>query len=360
MPQVSFATPSLCVTFPRLLSRFLPSLPPTVRDMDVPPLFQNRFILTGYRPTGQPWRCYALSLFQKHNETLNVWSHLLAAVCMALRFTVFTILQEGGVLGFQLQGPEGQGISLDVSSLPLVFYVFAAITYLCCSAAAHLLQSHSEQVRYLLYLLDSVGVAIYQCGCALVLYLYSANNAWTQSMLGQIFLPATTIFAWFSCTASCYAKLHVRQLYPLQVILMAATYLLDISPVVHRLATYSWRRSPALLLHLLQVMLLLLSAFFFSCPVPERFAPGRFDIIGHSHQLSHILLSLCMLAQQEALLHDFLWRRPGLVRAFGEERLLLASASFPCVVLCCAATALAMRRRGQAHLMKNKDTEGGR
>ncbi|AWP07707.1 putative rhabdoid tumor deletion region protein 1 [Scophthalmus maximus] len=93
----------------------------------------------------------------------------------------------------------------------------------------------------------------------------------------------------------------------------------------------------------LQVVLFLLSAVFFSCPVPERFAPGRFDIVGHGHQLSHILLSLCTLAQQEALLEDFLWRRPALVREFGEERLLLACASFFGLALCCAATALAMR-----------------
>lgn len=102
------------------------------------------------------------------------------------------------------------------------------------------------------------------------------------------------------------------------------------------------------------MLLFLLSAFFFSCPVPERFSPGRFDIVGHGHQLFHIVLSLCTLAQQEALFQDFLWRRPALVREFGEERLLLACASFPCLTLCCTMTALGMRRRAQAQLMKEQ------
>lgn len=97
MPRVSFAPPSLCLTFLPLLGRLLPSLPPTVRDVDVPPLFRERFILAGYRPVGLSWRCYVLSLFQIHNETLNVWSHLLAAVCVVMRFMAFTVLQ-GGVL----------------------------------------------------------------------------------------------------------------------------------------------------------------------------------------------------------------------------------------------------------------------
>lgn len=97
-----------------------------------------------------------------------------------------------------------------------------------------------------------------------------------------------------------------------------------------------------------------MSAFFFSCPVPERFCPGRFDIVGHGHQLFHVLLSLCTLAQQEALFHDFLWRRPALLREFTEERLLLACASFPFLTLCCVVTALAMRRRAQEQLTKEQ------
>lgn len=97
MPRVSFMLPSPCLAFLSLLERLLPSLPPTVRDADVPPLFRERFILSGYRPVGQSWRCYVLSLFQSHNEMLNVWPHLLAAVCVVLRFMVFAVLQ-GGVL----------------------------------------------------------------------------------------------------------------------------------------------------------------------------------------------------------------------------------------------------------------------
>ncbi|XP_026234376.1 membrane progestin receptor beta-like [Anabas testudineus] len=357
MPRVSFAPPSLCLAFLSLLNHYLPSLPPTVRDIDVPSLHRQQFIPSGYRPVGLSWRCCVLSLFQIHNETLNVWSHLLAAVCLVMRFMVFTILQGGGILGFRLLGSEGQGISVDFSSLPLVLYVFSAVTYLSCSAAAHLLQSHSEQAHYSLFFLNYMGVGIYQYGCALALCLYSSYAAWTQSMLGQIFLPAAAVLAWFSCATCCFAKFYLCRLYPLhrqlfQVVPLAVTYLLVISPVVHRLIMYSWTTSSAPFLHLLQVVLFLLSAFFFSCPIPEYFFPGRYDIFGHSHQLFHILLSFCMLTQQEALFQDFLWQRQGLVREFGEKHLLMACVSFACLLLCCMMTALIMTIRAQAQLTK--------
>ncbi|XP_071370964.1 membrane progestin receptor beta-like [Centroberyx affinis] len=356
MPRVSLALPSVFSL--SVLSRLLPSLPPPVRDVDVPPLFREPFIRSGYRPVGLPWRSYFLSLFQLHNETLSVWSHLLAAVCVALRFAVFAIFCGGGVLGVRLQGAEGPGFSLDVASLPLVLYVFSALTYLSCSAAAHLLQSHSELAHYSLFFLDYVGVAVYQYGCALALCLYSAEPAWTHSV-GQVFLPAAALLAWSSCAACCYAKLRYRRPYPLrrklcQVLPAGLAYLLDLSPVAHRLAAGSWTANSALPLHGLQVVLFTLAAFFFSCPIPERFSPGRYDIIGHAHQLFHLLLSLATLAQQEALFQDFLWRRPALLRRFGERRLLLACASFPCLALCSALTAFAMRRRARTRLMKEQ------
>lgn len=95
MPQVSLAPPSLCPASPGLLAGLLPPLPPTVADSEVPPPFRRRFIWSGYRPVGQAWSCCLLSLFQVHNDTVSVWSPLLAAVCMVARFTVFAVLQGG-------------------------------------------------------------------------------------------------------------------------------------------------------------------------------------------------------------------------------------------------------------------------
>ncbi|KAM3877467.1 membrane progestin receptor beta-like [Diretmus argenteus] len=362
MPQVSLALPSvhsLYLTTLALVSHLVPPLPSPLRNTEIPPLFREPYILSGYRPVDLPWRFYFLSLFQMHNETLNVWSHLLAGVCVVLRFGMFAIFCGGGVLGLRLQGPEGQGFSLDLASLPLVLYILSSLTYLSCSAAAHLLQSQSELAHYSLFFLDYVGVAVYQYGCALALSVYSSEPAWRHSMVGQVFLPAAALLAWLSCAGCCFAKLHYRRPYPLrrklcQVLPTGLAYLLDISPVAHRLATRSWAGDGALLLHGLQVGLFMLAAFFFSCPVPERFSPGRYDIIGHAHQLFHLLLSLCTLAQQEALFQDFLSRRPALVREFGDEHLLLACASFPCLALCSVMTAFAMRKRVCARLMERK------
>ncbi|KAM8888820.1 membrane progestin receptor beta-like isoform 2-T3 [Synchiropus picturatus] len=300
MVQVSFSPPTICLALLPGLRRLLPSLPPTVRDVDVPPLFRERYILSGYRPVGQSWRCYVLSLFQLHNETLNVWSHLLAALCITLRFLTFSVFQ-GGV---------------------------------------------ETQKRWFLRHSSAVITVI------------SCRVSWDSGCKGpKVFLPASAFLAWLSCSACCFAKLRFQRPYPLhrklcQVGPMGVAYLLDISPVIHRLSTQNWSSSPAMPLHLLQVVLFLLAAFFFSCPIPERFSPGRYDIIGHGHQLFHLLLSLCTLAQQEALYEDFLVRRPALIRMFGEERILLACVSFICLTLCCVMTVNHMSAQVVARLKR--------
>ncbi|XP_029354472.1 membrane progestin receptor beta-like [Echeneis naucrates] len=266
MLQVLFAPPSL-----PLVSWLLP-------------LFREQFVLS--------WRCPVPGLFHVQNQNLDLWSPLLCAVFVVLRFLTFIVRQ---------------GFSVDASSLPLALYVFSAVASRSCSAAAHLLRA--EQAHYWLFFLDCVGVAIYQYGCALALFLYSSDPTWTQSMLGKIFLPAATVLTWFSCITCYCSKLHVRQPYLLIRKLCLVWMGGAISPVVHRLATFSWMNNATLLLHVLQ----------------------------------------------EALFQDFVWRRPVLARQFGEEWLLLACASFLCLTFCCAVMALAMRRRAQAELMKGDE-----
>ncbi|CAL8315271.1 unnamed protein product [Merluccius merluccius] len=104
------------------------------------------------------------------------------------------------------------------------------------------------------------------------------------------------------------------------------------SPVVHRLAAAAaaapWE--PGLRLHVGHMALFLLSAVFFSCPVPERFLPGRCDFLGQGHQIFHVPLALCCsLCQLAALLADYARRREAVLRDFGEEEVWRACVLHP-------------------------------
>ncbi|XP_074471953.1 membrane progestin receptor beta [Sebastes fasciatus] len=336
MPRFSDLTPSS-----------LPSPSPTVAASQVPALFREPYILSGYRPVRQHWRFYLLSLFQRHNESLNVWTHLLAGPVLLLRWWANV-----GTLGY----------TLDAASLPLSLFLVSSLTYLFFSVAAHLLQSHSEHAHYFLFFMDYVGVAVYQYGCSLGHYFYTSEPAWRESLVGLLFLPAAAVFGWLSCAGCCFAMSRYQRPYPMrrkicQMVPATLAYVLGVSPVVHRLITVSWTQEPSLPFHALQIASLLLSAFFFSCPIPERFFPGRCDFVGQGHQIFHLFLSLCTVFQLEALFQDYARRRDTAVEVFGERQQWWACASFPALFLSCILMALLTMRHMAKQLQGKQERD---
>ncbi|CAL9692167.1 unnamed protein product [Knipowitschia caucasica] len=334
LQRLTTLTPSIkqLGRIPNLLQGLPASLPtpcPTVTASQVPALFREPYILTGYRPLHQNWYCYLLSLFQKHNESLNVWSHLLAAPILLLRcWTMF------GALGHPF----------DLSALPLFLFIASALTCYLCSSMAHLFQSHSEQAHFYVFFMDYVGVAIYQYGCALGHYFYTSAPAWRASTVGEYYLHGTAFLGLMTSVGCCVAKSKYSKPYPpqrkiCQLIPTVTAYFLGISPVVHRLLTVSWKEEPSLNFHALQIVLFLCSSVFFSCPIPECFFPGKCDIFGHGHQIFHILLSLTTLSQLEALFQEYARNNGNIVSIFGERKIWWACVSFPVLGTSCLLVA---------------------
>nr|XP_025846835.1 membrane progestin receptor beta isoform X1 [Vulpes vulpes] len=329
---------------PKLLEDGLPKMPCTVPETDVPQLFREPYIRTGYRPTGHEWRYYFFSLFQKHNEVVNVWTHLLAALAVLLRFWAFA---------------EAEALPWAATrSLPLLLFILSSLTYLTCSLLAHLLQSKSELSHYTFYFVDYVGVSVYQYGSALAHFFYSSDQAWYE-LFWLFFLPAAAFCGWLSCAGCCYAKYRYRRPYPVmrklcQVVPAGLAFVLDISPVAHRVALchLAGCQEQAAWYHTLQILFFLVSAYFFSCPVPEKYFPGSCDIVGHGHQIFHAFLSVCTLSQLEAILLDYQGRQEIFLQRHGPLSVYMACLSFFFLAACSAATAALLRHKVKARLTK--------
>ncbi|XP_043917370.1 membrane progestin receptor beta [Protopterus annectens] len=315
---------------PKLLEEGFPKMPCTVKECDVPQLFREPYIYSGYRPIEQEWRYYFLSIFQQHNEALNVWTHLLAAVTVLLQ--VQAIVEE-------------RMLSLDAYSLPFYIFILACLMYLIFSVLAHLLQSKSELAHYSFYFLDYVGVSAYQYGSALAHYFYSTEQTW-YNKIRLFFLPGAAVFGWLSCSGCCYAKYRYQRPYPVmrklcQVIPAGLAYILDISPIVHRIVVclQTGCTDEAVCYHIFQIIFFLIAAYFFSCPVPEKFFPGCCDIVGHGHQIFHIFLAFCTFSQLQATYLDYKNRKAVFYEQHNPAESYVASCSFFGLLLCSGITA---------------------
>ncbi|XP_071075864.1 membrane progestin receptor delta isoform X4 [Desmodus rotundus] len=202
-------------------------LPQLLRVHQVPRVFWEDGIMSGYRcPTSSALDC-VLSSFQMTNETVNIWTHFLPT-CLSVPFRL--------VLCAHLQ-----------------FHV--------APRAAHLL-------------LPGLRLRLPLCR------LLHAGLLAAQP-------PAPALCA---CRRAQFLPVHR----PVLLLPLGLCWDRGHSCGQEALSTN----------HGYHLLCALLTGFLFTSHLPERLAPGRFDYIGHSHQLFHICAVLGTHFQLEAVLAD--------------------------------------------------------
>lgn len=114
----------------------------------------NNYILSGYRPEKADYIEIFTSLTFVHNETCNVYTHLVGALLLPLLATAFLRC---------LAEPR----FLDVSSMDYAMfgiYFGCAETCLVLSALYHLMQPHSHHVEQFWHEMDLLGIVIETVG----------------------------------------------------------------------------------------------------------------------------------------------------------------------------------------------------
>ena len=113
----------------------------------------NDYIRHGYRPVSNSTHACFASWFYLHNETINIFSHLLPGL--------FFLLAEALIYRyFQLNYPE----ATIGDRLIFAFFLLTAATCLGMSATYHTLMNHSMRVSELWLRLDFVGIIVLTLG----------------------------------------------------------------------------------------------------------------------------------------------------------------------------------------------------
>ncbi|KAF5699747.1 hypothetical protein FGLOB1_11187 [Fusarium globosum] len=145
--------------------------PPTTRTVtwhDIPDWRQdNKYILTGYRPLEDDYFQVLKSLTFLHNETCNVYTHLIGAVLLPCFATA--ILRSIYVLQY-----------VDVTRTDFIMfgiYFCSAESCLVFSAAYHLTESHSHEVEQFWHRRDLLGIVIVIVGTFIpgIYYIFSCE-----------------------------------------------------------------------------------------------------------------------------------------------------------------------------------------
>ena len=256
------------------------------------------YILSGYRQTHQPWRYYFASIFHIHNETLNVWTHLIGSVIII--YHIYTY--------FRIYEAAGSDLRWTV-----LYYGICGLSALMFSSIAHLLHSKSRHTNYVVFLFDYLGCSFWVYGTG-IMTVYGVSDPTIYTLVKDHYLKWQCF-----CTVINYVNICAAKLWYGNDIGNPRRTLMTVGGIGGQFALnsvpFSWRYYTCVvdkechissLNHITTFLVMfVLVALLFSWRQPERTWPGRFDIVGGSHQLFHIAVILAQISEMSALYTDF-------------------------------------------------------
>ena len=253
----------------------------TVKFSEAPPWCRsNENICSGYRPAPKTFKDCFLSIFRIHNETVNIWSHLIPGVTCLLAIAHLLMCSDGNDCGLQTEKRFG-----------IIYALVGSMTGFTTSSVAHVLFCKSEEVFRNALQADLIGVVLQILGHGLSLAHYALNDLpWTKF----VFFGFAQLYA-FGLVLCLSQKKYLSHAYKNKIktkrTFLAAGFaiLTCFLPAVYHMITQGVE-SGALFSFVITWLSFSLSVAFYATRIPEKLFPGSFDVWFHSHQIFHVLV----------------------------------------------------------------------
>ncbi|KAF7509939.1 hypothetical protein GJ744_007253 [Endocarpon pusillum] len=257
----------------------------------------NHHIHGSYRRPSGSYPRSLRSLFYIHNETVNIYTHLLPTLAAPpTALALYKILQPRYV----------QATTRDVLAFSC-FFLGAAIC-LAMSATYHLISNHSPAVNKFGNQLDYVGIVLLITGSFVPSIYY---GFWCDTTLQRLYWTMICSLGAGCTSISVMSRFRTPTWRPFRAGMFVLMGLSAVFPVLHGLRLYGasqMKKQIGLSWLVLQGGLYILGAAIYAARVPEKWSPGRYDILGNSHQIFHVLVVLAAVSHLTGLLKAFDYR----------------------------------------------------
>ncbi|KAJ3494919.1 hypothetical protein NLG97_g3764 [Lecanicillium saksenae] len=263
---------------------------------DMPEWFQeesNQWILHSYRPISGSIRASFRSWWYVHNETVNIYTHLIPAVIFL--FGEWFILQN-------LATKYPRITSLDFVAFSS-FIVTASICY-GISALYHTLANHSYAVDHLCHRLDMLGIGIFIIG-DIVLGVYLIFRC--ETILRNIYWSMIVVLGALTIVTNIHPKLQGHRYRFMRAMAFVATVLSVAAPLIHGLKIFGldlMNKKAFSYTMVAKLGCLLSGTTVYAMRIPERWWPGKFDMC-NSHSFMHMFVVSAAVVQMIGYLEAF-------------------------------------------------------
>jgi len=240
------------------------------------------YIVSGYRDSDRITirQCLA-TLFTIHNETFNIWSHLLATLGFLTYFiSIFT----------------KNTIVDSPATYPLKCYAIGSCLLYFSSCFAHLFCCMSWRVRNTCFYLDHAAVSVYTFTSSQAAIFYCrpvTDDAFVLLKYPSIYLSCSISIACLNMFLGCLSRHRYREYrFVIRTGIYVVKCVFDIYPFLARCFVYETCTARAVYLFQRHVLCYAISALTNASRLPERLFPGYFDLFGYSHHFLHIFIIL--------------------------------------------------------------------
>ncbi|KAL6230443.1 hypothetical protein BDW75DRAFT_222612 [Aspergillus navahoensis] len=254
----------------------------------------NQYILSGYRAVSNSFRKSFMSLAYLHNETVNIYSHLIPAVLLSfLSIPLHTSL-------------KGRYTSVSTAdTIVLGCFVLGAVLCLAISAIFHTVKNHSPHIARIANRMDYIGIVLLIVGSFVPSVFY---GFYCQPVLQTVYLTMITSLGLLCAAVSATPQFRHPTWRPFRARMFIALGLSALFPVVHgvmRFGVGQMNKQISLSWVVLQGSLYIVGACIYATQVPERIYPGVFDIWISSHQIFHFMVVMAIISHLYGLINAF-------------------------------------------------------